>query len=107
MNTIIQGNTEYCPICFKKIIGGGHWHHIYPGANRKKSEEDGMKIYVHPECHMFIHNSPLLLLDLQAKYQKVWCEHYDKSVNDFIKRYGKNYDVRLDEFKKKEWRDMK
>ena len=106
MDTIIQGNTEYCPICFTKIEHG-HWHHIYPGANRQRSEDEGMKIYVHPQCHTFIHNSPLMMLTLQAKYQDKWCEINHKSVEDFMKIFGKDYKVRLEEFKKKEWRDMK
>lgn len=106
MDTIIQGNTEYCPICFTKIEHG-HWHHIYPGANRQRSEDEGMKIHVHPQCHTFIHNSPLMMLTLQARYQDKWCEINHKSVEDFMKIFGKDYKVRLEEFKKKEWRDMK
>lgn len=91
MKSIVQGNTEYCPVCFKKIEAG-EWHHIYNGtANRKKSEEDGMKIYVHHNCHMEIHAKQLLDLDFKARCQKIWCEYYDKSENDFIERYGKSY----------------
>ena len=105
MDSIIQGNLEYCPLCFAKITGQGHWHHIYPGANRKRSEDEGMKIYVHPECHMKLHNSPLWMLTIQAESQDKWCEIKNKSVEDFIKVFGKDYKVRLEEFKKKEWRE--
>ena len=105
MKSIIQGNTEYCPICFKKIEQG-HWHHIYSGANRKRSEDEGMKIYVHPECHEYIHNSPLYMLTLQAEYQDKWCQVNGKTTEDFMKIFGKNYKVRLEEFKKKEWKNI-
>ena len=93
MKTIVQGNIEYCTICFRKIEANcGQWHHIYNGtANRKKSEEDGMKVYVHPSCHDSIHVKQGLDLELKMKGQKIWCEYYEKGENDFIARYGKNY----------------
>ena len=93
MKTIVQGNIEYCPICFRKIEPNcGQWHHIFNGtANRKKSEEDGMKVYVHPSCHEDIHRMQGLDLELKMKGQKIWCEYYEKGENDFIQRYGKNY----------------
>lgn len=93
MDTIMQGKMDVCPICYRKIEEGrGHWHHIFNGtANRKKSEEDGMKIYIHPECHNDIHSMQGLDLQMKMKAQKIWCEHYDKTENQFIERYGKNY----------------
>ena len=93
MDSIVQGKLDVCPVCFRNINERcGEWHHIYNGtANRKKSEEDGMKIYVHHECHMEIHAKQLLDLDFKARYQPVWCEYHGKTVGDFIKRYGKNY----------------
>lgn len=107
MDSIVQGNLEYCPICFTKIVGQGHWHHIYPGANRNRSDSEKMLLYVHPECHMRIHNSPLLMLTLQARYQDKWCEINGKTVEDFMEIFGKDYKERLEYFKKNEWRDMK
>ena len=93
MKTIVQGNIEYCPVCFRKINANcGQWHHIFNGtANRQKSEEDGMKIYVHPGCHQEIHAKQGLDLDFKRKGQKIWCEYYDKTENEFMERYGKNY----------------
>ena len=93
MKSIFQESTDYCPVCFQKITEGtGQWHHIFNGtANRKKSEEDGLKIYVHPQCHAEIHEKQGLDLDFKRRGQKVWCEHYDKPESEFIKRYGKNY----------------
>jgi hypothetical protein len=29
--------------------------------------------------------------ELQQLAEKTWLEHYNKTVEDFIKRYGKNY----------------
>lgn len=101
MKSIVQGRPEVCPYCYANIPEGtGDWHHIYNGANRKKSTEDGMVVHLHHECHMHIHSSELADLFMKARYQKVWCEYYGKSTDDFIKRYGKNYQVRLEEFQK-------
>ena len=93
MDTIMQGNTEYCPVCFRKILPGeGQWHHVFNGtANRKKAEEDGMKIYVHWKCHEELHQMQGLDLQTKMKAQKIWCEYYDKTENEFMERYGKNY----------------
>ena len=94
MDTIMQGKMDVCPICYRKIEEGcGVWHHVFNGtANRKKAEEDRMKIYIHPmPCHEEIHKMQGLDLQMKMKAQKIWCEYYDKSENDFIERYGKNY----------------
>jgi hypothetical protein len=29
--------------------------------------------------------------ELQQLAEKTWLEHYNKSIEDFIQRYGKNY----------------
>lgn len=102
MKSVIQENLDYCPICYKKIPEGcGDWHHIYNGtANRKKSEEDGMKIYIHRQCHMDIHVSKTKLVGLQAYYQPKWIKIYNKSTEEFIKRYGQDYIVRYEQMRK-------
>ena len=101
MKSIIQDNKEICYICGR--YGAKHEHHVFNGtANRKKSEEDGMKVYLHPCCHDWIHRHELSDLNLKAKCQKIWQEHYKKSTNDFIDRYGISY---IDKFE--EWRNKK
>lgn len=99
MKSIIQGDKEICYLCGK--YGAKHEHHIFNGtANRKKSEEDGMKVYLHPVCHDWIHTHELSDLNLKAKAQRIWQDHYKKSKQEFIDRYGKSY---IDKFE--EWRN--
>ena len=47
-----------------------------------------------------------MMLTLQARYQDKWCDINHKSVEDFMKIFGKDYKVRLEEFKMKEWKNI-
>ena len=90
--SILQDNKE-CYIC-----GGCKWlecHHVYGGANRKKSEQYGLKVWL---CHNH-HNEPPngVHFNIQANHQlKATAQlkamaHYGWSINDFRSVFGKNY----------------
>jgi len=72
-------------------------HHIFGGANRKKSESDGLYAYLcHNRCHIFgadaAHNNANTMQKLHEFGEKKWLnDNPDKSIQDFINRYGKNY----------------
>ena len=80
-----------------------HRHHVFYGtANRRKSEEDLMWVYLCPEEHntssIGVHFNKELDLKLKKIAEKVWIANYtskDENIEDridkFIKRYGKNY----------------
>lgn len=79
--------------CF---ISGMHtnleFHHIFNGAYKKKSEEDGYWVYLRCDIHRGLHDTPqgrALWTSMKEQCQ----EHYEKyhSRESFIKRYGKNY----------------
>ena len=75
---------------------GLHKHHIFGGnPNRKHSDEDGLVIFLKPEDHNMsekgIHSNREFDLYAKRKAQLVWMEFYGKTVEDFIKRYGKNW----------------
>jgi len=82
---------------------GLHYHHIFYGtANRKKSDEDGMGIYLCGYHHNLsadgIHFNRNLDDMVKQQAEKVWIEHYcdkdlapEEKINAFIKRYGTNY----------------
>lgn len=92
MRSIIQNDKDTCYVCKKHIAGSREEHHVFNGtANRKKSEEDGMKVYLHKTCHMWLHNHPISNRTIKARCQKIWQDYYKKSEEDFIKRYGKSY----------------
>lgn len=78
-------------------------HHIFGGtANRRLAEEDGLYVYLCPECHNRppngAHFNPQTALWLhrigQEAYEKKMVEKgldEAEAYEAFMKRYGKNY----------------
>ena len=69
---------------------------MFGGANRKKSEQDGLKVYLHHfSCHIFgkksAHKNAEIMRALRAEAQRIAMKHYGWTVEQFIERYGKNY----------------
>lgn len=93
MDSILQKKKQCC-IC-------GRWenldsHHVYSGANRKRSEKYGLKVWLcHSEHHIFGKNSVHRNADIDRKLKKAAQKkamlHYGWSVEEFIKIFGKNY----------------
>lgn len=89
--SIIQKNKQVCYLCGKQIYGNCDEHHIFNGnAYRKKAEEDGLKVYLHHTCHMWLHEHPKSMRTFKQRGQKIYEEKIG-SRNEFINRYGKNY----------------
>ena len=79
-----------------KRFQGSHRHEIFFGtANRQKSIEDGLVIFLTPEDHNMsdhgIHADREFDLYAKRKAQLRWQEFYGKTVEQFIARYGRNY----------------
>ena len=76
-------------------FAGSHRHEIFGASNRHKSIEDGLVIFLRPEDHNMsergIHANREFDLYAKRKAQARWMEFYGKTVEQFIKRYGKNY----------------
>lgn len=92
-NSIVQSKNE-CYVC--KTTIGLHRHEIFYGtANRKKSIEDGMTVKLCGKHHNLstegVHFNKQLDNHLKKLGQIVWEEYYQKTTEDFIKRYGHNY----------------
>ena len=92
--SIIKGNMKgMCYIC--KRFGQTEEHHIFRGKNRKRADADGLKVYL---CH-FCHNEPpngvhynkRRNTQLKQIGQRTWMATYNKTVDDFIRAYGRNY----------------
>lgn len=71
-------------------------HHIFGGANRKKSERYGLFVHLcHNKCHIFgkyaAHQNKDTMLKLHQYGQRKAMEENDWTVEDFIERFGKNY----------------
>lgn len=70
-------------------------HHIFGGANRKKSDKDGLVVDLCHECHneppYGVHHNKEMMLELHQYGERLWLEQHDATIEDFIKAYGKNY----------------
>ena len=89
----IMQQDKACYICGTTL--NLHLHHIYYGtANRKLSDADGCVIWLcvyHHTGAKGVHFNKKLDLTIKAKCQRAWQEHFNKTTDDFIKRYGRNY----------------
>lgn len=92
--SIIKGNFKgTCYLCRRCTITENH--HVFGGANRKKADKEGLTVYLCHYCHNEppngVHFNRERNIRLKQIGQKTWMEHYNKTVEDFIKHYGKNY----------------
>lgn len=77
-------------------FNGSHRHEIFFGTrNRQKSIKDGLVVYLTPEMHNMsnkgVHYNKEFREYMQKEGQKVWMNYYNKTAEEFIKTYGKNY----------------
>ena len=90
---IMPVNTRYSTTRFE----GSERHEVLFGArNRSKSIEDGLIVFLTPDDHRGtygVHGKKGHDFDMYLKKiaQKRWMEFYNKTTEQFIKRYGKNY----------------
>lgn len=67
-------------------------HEVFNKHTRAYSKEDGLWIAVSPEVHERIHSDYKLWNELKKQAEELWLlEDWDRSINDFVERYGKNY----------------
>lgn len=90
MHSIVSNETK-CYLC-----GSVRWlecHHIYGGANRKKSTEYGLVVYLCHYCHneppLGVHHNKERMNYLRQIGQQAFIKYYPNK--DFIKIFGKNY----------------
>lgn len=94
MKSIINGDDEYCFLC--KQLGFPNYatevhHMIFGTAKRKLADQDGLTVHLCHYHHFMLHRHGLHKEELQQLAEKTWLEHYNKSIDDFIQRYGRNY----------------
>ena len=92
MKSILQ-EEKCCYIC--GTTRDLHLHHVmYGTANRRLSDEDGLTVYLCQRHHTGmagVHFNKKIDLTLKAKAEEAYLETYNKTIEDFIARYGKNY----------------
>ena len=97
MKSILQNDTQHCFLCGRNAnFEPLDKHHVFGGAFRDKSEKYGLTVYLHHStCHIFgrkaVHVDNETAEQLKAYAQKVAMEHYGWTVEDFIRKFGKNH----------------
>jgi len=95
-------NKEYCimndnpPYWRNKRYNGLVRHEVFFGVrNRQKSIDDGLVVFLTPELHNMskkgVHFDREFDLKIKKAAEEIWCEIYNKTPEDFIERYGRNY----------------
>ena len=93
---------EFCimkdnpPYWRNKRIGNLHRHEAFFGVrNRQKSIDDGLVVFLTPELHNMsnkgVHYNKEFNLMIKKEAEKTWLKYYNKTIDDFRERYGKNY----------------
>ena len=88
--SIVDKGVKRCYLC-----GSTHSlevHHIFGGANRKKSTDYGLVVYLCKECHTGsngVHNNADKMKELRKKGQEAFENEYPQL--DFVKIFHRNY----------------
>lgn len=97
MKSILQSDNAHCFLCgMNASIEPLDCHHIYGSSNRKKSEQYGLKVYLHHnKCHIVgkdsVHQNSAVNDKLKAHAQKVAMQYYGWNENTFRLIFGKSY----------------
>ena len=97
MKSIIQEDRTHCFLCgMNANLEPLDEHHVWGGANRKKSEKYGLKVYLHHgKCHIFgkdsVHQNAEINKAVQAMAQRIAMRHYGWTEDEFRKIFGQNY----------------
>lgn len=87
--SIITKDLNTCFLCGQYATDV---HHVVHGCGRRKlADEDRLTVGLCHRCHMLLHDKGNFDRELQKIGQKTWMEHYHKTINDFIDRFGKSY----------------
>lgn len=95
MESIIQTEKE-CFLCGKNgSIDPLERHHVFPGANRKNSENFGLTVWLCGDsCHrngpLSVHRNREVADRVKAIAQSRWEFNYG-TREDFIRLFGRNY----------------
>ena len=88
------GDSTRCAICGKEH--GLHKHHVFFGtANRQLSEEDGMVVYLCPDCHEHgaraVHRNRETDVAIKQAAERIWMADREADEDAFRARYGRSW----------------
>lgn len=83
---------DTCLVCGKIGIPGDFARHeVFHGPLRKVSKQEGMWIYVCPECHEYLHQHQNDIVDISLK-RAMQALYEEKNGHEaFMQLIGKNY----------------
>ena len=91
--SLLQEDHEKCFLCGRG--GPVERHEIFGAAYRKKSKADGLWVSLCGECHrdgrQAVHNDYTAALALKKQGELCWLAEYNKTRDDFIREYGRDY----------------
>lgn len=89
--SILRTESGVCYLCRRRTETA--LHHIYYGANRWMSDENGFTVFLCPSCHTeapeSVHRCRETDLWLKARCQRVYEKKHAR--DDFMRLAGKNY----------------
>lgn len=90
MKTVIQDNKE-CYLCGTNL--NLEEHHCLNGGDRKKCEQDGLKVWLCVNCHHVAPHSAHRSIKTRIRLKQVAQAKYLEShtLNEWFRRYHKNY----------------
>lgn len=92
MKSLLSKNKE-CYKCGSTL--NLHKHHIFYGRNRQNSEHDGCWVWLCARHHNMsnegVHFDKVFDDKLKKECEEQWLKYYNKTIDDFINKYKKNY----------------
>lgn len=89
--SIFAKRQDVCAICNRsdRVM---HRHEVFHGSNREKSKQYGLWVCVCYKCHHNLHQHDNSIdRALKQVMQRCAQERYNWSVDDFRRRFGKNW----------------
>ena len=86
-------DTKQCYVC--GTTQNIHIHEVFYGRNRQNSIKDGCCAYLCGKHHNLsnegVHFDNKLDMMLKKQMELCWCKYYNKTPEEFAKRYDCNY----------------
>ena len=86
--SILQKDKSKCYFCNNKAVDT---HELIKGSNRKKCIKWGLVVYICRDCHRKTEEDSKFYQKTRKMAQEVWQSYYNKTTEEFIKEFGKNY----------------
>ena len=87
MKSIVQSEKK-CFLCGCQV--DLECHHLWHGSNRKRADQDGLTVWLCVHCHRNLHDKGINDRELMEVGERAWLRETGGTIEDFIRRYGKN-----------------